>query len=55
MVGFVPRPRVQFDMQNLPKGVRESLEKLAAMKGLSIGLYCKTVLIEHALQNSGKK
>lgn len=47
--------RLQFDLQNLPKGVIPTLRKLAAMKGLSIGIYVRTVVIEHALTNGEKR
>jgi hypothetical protein len=47
--------RIQFDMQHIPKGVVPTLRELAAQRGLTVGVYCRTVLIEHALQNGAKK
>jgi hypothetical protein len=46
--------RIQFDLQNLPKGVVPAIRKLAAMKGLTIGLYVRTLVVEHALTSLEK-
>ena len=42
--------RVQLDLAHWPADVVAHLRKLAAGKGLSLGVYCRTVLIEHALR-----
>jgi hypothetical protein len=47
--------RIQFDMQHIPQGVVPTLRELAAQRGLTVGVYCRVVLIEHALQNSPAK
>jgi hypothetical protein len=42
--------RVQLDLARWPAGIVDDLRKLAAAKGLSLGVYCRTLLIEHALK-----
>ncbi len=42
--------RVQLDLARWPVGVVEGLRELAAAKGLSLGVYCRTILIEHFLR-----
>jgi hypothetical protein len=42
--------RVQLDLAHWPAGIVDHLRELAATKGLSLGVYCRTILIEHALE-----
>lgn len=42
--------RVQLDLARWPAGVVQHLRELAAAKGLSLGVYCRTILIEHSLR-----
>jgi hypothetical protein len=42
--------RVQLDLARWPAGVVAHLRDLAAAKGLSLGVYCRTVLIEHSFK-----
>ena len=41
--------RVQLDLAHFPQGIVPKLEELAKAKGLRLGVYCRTILIEHAL------
>jgi hypothetical protein len=50
----VSEDRLQADFK-FPPGIRKALEKLAAAHGLGVVLYCRTILIEHALTNGDKK
>lgn len=46
--------RIRVDWKNLPLGVVPQLEKDAALKGLSVSMLCRTIVIEYAL-TKGKK
>lgn len=47
--------RVQLDLARWPAGVVDHLRELAAAKGLSLGVYCRTILIEHSIKNGSAK
>ena len=42
--------RVQLDLKLFPDGVIPTLRELAKAKGLELAPYCRTILIEHALE-----
>jgi hypothetical protein len=46
--------RVQLDLQHFPEGIILKLTGLAKEKGLTLGVYCRMMLIEIALKAEKK-